>query len=229
MKSRALAILSLCVSLGLGSSAQAGRRIAISGATNGADNAAASVPFTAPPYTVVSYERVAASGSYQNALRVWDGASEYVVPRISGTAGNLAIGGATTSLNINEGTVVADQWHHVAGRSTTSSSHFLFFDGSKGTESTTDIGTQSNMDRVSVQGYNGANAEFIVGPMTAWDVALTDAQIGSLAAGRDPRTLAEMPKVHLTTSGQINDVITGEVYTENGTYTYVGHKPLGWE
>lgn len=63
--------------------------------------------------------------------------------------------------------------------------------------------------------------------MAIWISALTDAEVASLGAGRDPRTLATVPDHFLTMVGGVQDTTGGLTWTDNGTAN-AGQIPLGW-
>ncbi len=101
----------------------------------------------------------------------------------------VAQSGATSDVSTRT-TVSMNTWHHGAAVFASSTSRTAYLDGTAGTENTTSI-APSGVDRTDVgtQFYSGARLNYFSGRIAEaaiWSVALTAAEIVSLAKGFSP-------------------------------------------
>jgi hypothetical protein len=89
----------------------------------------------------------------------------------------------------------ANTWHHLTGVFASNDSRTVYFDGAAGTENTTSI-TGNGYTRIEIgrvaQGDEGSPTQYMSGNVAeaaAWDVALTAAEISSLADGYSPELI----------------------------------------
>jgi len=96
--------------------------------------------------------------------------------------------GAVSSIAQTTTGVSADVWHHVCGVEASTTDRRVFIDGgSKGTDTTSS--TPGTIQRIRVGVAELSASDFFDGDISQiaiWDVALTDAEIASLAAGVSP-------------------------------------------
>lgn len=81
-------------------------------------------------------------------------------------------------------------WQHMAGRSSSSTGHQVFLNGSQSGTDSTSVGAfttvQTNVGRYEAGGSNGEYLNGRAAEVAVWNVALDDAEIASLAAGFSP-------------------------------------------
>lgn len=99
-------------------------------------------------------------------------------------------GGATTDINYAAGSYAANTWHHGAWVVASGTSRLVYLDASVGTEGTASV-TPAGMDTTSVGRlvYAGVPQDYMSGRIAEaafWSVALTAAEIASLAKGFSP-------------------------------------------
>jgi hypothetical protein len=89
------------------------------------------------------------------------------------------------------GTPSQNVWHHFAGTFSGAASRFVFLDGVKSSESTTNVAFDTGMTRTSigavlVGGTETNNFAGDIGVCAIWNVVLADLEIAALAAGVHP-------------------------------------------
>ncbi len=86
--------------------------------------------------------------------------------------------------------LTVDTWHHGAFVEESATSHNILIDGGSKATSTSNK-TPAGADRVSIgrlaRSAGGADHSGLIGPVAIYDVALTDADVASLAAGVNPK------------------------------------------
>lgn len=199
-----------------------------------------SAPVTAVPITLAAWVKptsVAALGSPTWILRVGNHASYD-----QGFALQQAEGSGFFRYRIHSGASVSEPdttgwtagaWQHIAGVSSSSTSHTCYRNGVAGSTLTTAV-TPTGVNYVSVgrldalggvDYFSGSIAECAV-----WNVALSATEIAALAAGADPRRVsATFPVfyVSLRDSGDFSDLSGGgRTLTNNGS-TWLGWHPIG--
>jgi hypothetical protein len=85
----------------------------------------------------------------------------------------------------------ASTWHHVCGKSGSTSSRYVYLDGVVSAEETTDVDAPLSIDNFVIgvlKEYTNIEAYFdgIVAEAAVWNVALSDAEVGALAHGFSP-------------------------------------------
>lgn len=155
-------------------------------------------PVTAAPFTVAAWARRTDTGSFRTVigigdkdvtnhqwyLQMYDFGSKSVKWEVQA--------GGTTANSTAPGNWVQNQWHHVAGVEASSTSRTCYLDGSPDATPDTTSRAPSGADRISigkVAESSPAAGEYFTGDVAevgVWDVALTDAEIASLAKGVTP-------------------------------------------
>jgi hypothetical protein len=171
-------------------------------------------PSTAMPFIVVSSS---ASNDRINLVR-GAGANDVVATYIDegvAVATSTAIGGYSTG-----------SWKHVCGVFSSNSSRTVYSDGVAASENITSLAALSSFDRIAI-GSNHVASLFHDGKLAEvgiWNVALTAAEIASLAKGMTcdkvrPQSLAfYAPLVR-----NLQDVRGGLTITNNNTATVANH------
>lgn len=159
------------------------------------------------------------------------------------TSGNAVSAATSDSVNVSQGnstgTISANTWFHAATVFASATSRQAFLNGSGGTVQTTSrvpsgidrtlIGISSNLGAVGTPFAPGGTG-FIVWP-AIWNIALSAADIGALAAGADPRLVRPDALVSLWPlvgefSPEINIVDASKLLTMVGTLTAADDPPL---
>lgn len=156
-------------------------------------------PVTAAPFTVSAWARRTEAGA--NTFRTVIGIGDKDVTshqwhlQMQNFFGQnvkwQAQAGGTEAAATASGTWTTNQWHHVAGVEASTTSRTAYLDGVAGTANTTSR-SPSGSDRISigkVAESAPAASEYFTGDIAevgVWDVALTDAEIASLAKGVTP-------------------------------------------
>lgn len=120
------------------------------------------------------------------------GGTQYLALGITGAGVTfLEVQGASTTDDALAGTLSAGAWSHICGVSASATSRTAYKDGVAGTANTTNTGAIAALSATTVGGLNvnGSRVSFADGDIAeaaVWDVALTAAEIASLAAGFSP-------------------------------------------
>jgi len=134
---------------------------------------------------------------------------------------------AITSTGFSTGT-----WHHICGIEASATDRRCFIDGgSKGTNTTSDSPTGVDRTTIGRNGGTGTKHYFDgrIAHLAIWDVALTDAEVASLAAGVSPLRLRRDNLVcYLPVGGQSpeRDIIGGLNMTLTGTAPVAEEPPI---
>jgi hypothetical protein len=142
----------------------------------------------------------------------------------------------TTSVSATMSAVPAiNTWHHYAGVIQTASRQ-PFYDGTPGTAVTTSLAIPAGMNRTSIGRYadyaGSGGANYLGGSIAAagiWNVALTAAEIASLAAGLHPSLVRPEALVAvydlLDSDGDIDKWGQNNLTATNSP-TYASHPPI---
>lgn len=124
-------------------------------------------------------------------------------------------------------------WHHAAGVFTSTTSRQAFVDGVGGTIGTTSRSFPTTLDGIWMGVLPESTfiepAEGRLAEVGVWNVALTDAEIASLASGVSPLMVRPQNLVGywpLYTSGAEPDWVGENPLTETGTVVKAAHPPL---
>lgn len=104
-----------------------------------------------------------------------------------------ATSGPNTSDAFSTGTMSTGTWNHIAGVSSSVTSHIAYLNGTAGVTETTSV-TPVALDRTIIGHLFLNNTRIsgstgIVAHVAIWNIALSGAEITSLAAGRNPLTI----------------------------------------
>jgi hypothetical protein len=148
----------------------------------------ASCPVSAVPLTIACNTRGNATGTLYPYIVVSDGANASrvnIVANADGTFGANQIDSAGGLASSGGGTYSANTWIHLCGVFTSVSSRSLYVNGSFINTNTNTVGSSNSYTRITIGGNhiqtfltNGNIAEVGI-----WNVALTAAEIASLAKG----------------------------------------------
>jgi hypothetical protein len=153
---------------------------------------AASAIVSAPPWTMSCWFN-SDDSSVQQALGGISRAAGDTFEFFLEAGGSLRVGlfvqegAVTTDVNYASGSYSANAWHHAAYVIASTTSRTVYLNGSAGTEGTASV-TPSGMDTTSVGRlvYGGVPQDYMSGriaELAFWSVALTAAEIASLAKG----------------------------------------------
>jgi len=151
---------------------------------------------TAAPFTMACWARTANVSQNQSIMFLGDKdvSNHWWVLRLNGSAGADPLrfarkdGGTTNSINTTTD-FAADTWHHCAAVEASATDAAVFLDGGSKATSTTSI-VPAGVDRFTIGRSDDStpanNHDGDVAEAGLWDVALTDAEILSLAGGVAP-------------------------------------------
>ncbi len=186
---------------------------------------AASAVVAAEPLTMACWFRTSSSsaGQVKVSLSTSGGTARWTLfgrPTVAMTASSTnsaGTGGPATA-----GTVISGQWHHAAGVFTSSTSRTCYLDGIAGTTDTTAI-TVSGVNRTVIgarinSGAYGAYDAGDIARVGIWSVALTAAEIASLAKGFCPCMIRPQSlSFFVPLLGAAADLRGGLTLTDTGT------------
>jgi hypothetical protein len=136
--------------------------------------AAWTYPTATPPAAIVSVG--VASGTNRNQIHF-----------TFGTFRIFSVGSSGTFSADGPSTVSQNTWHHLAGVFESTASRTAYVDGSAGTATTTDCGSQTTANSIVIgarwQGPLGGYYRGGIAEVGIWNVALTQPEIASLARG----------------------------------------------
>lgn len=163
---------------------------------------ASSTPITAYPLTIAAWAKTTDLVTAQILCSIKNGASASLRNNFDIRVNSSGVpvcqaGDASSSSNASAPSgLSSNTWAHIAGRFTDATHRDCAKDGSFGSESTTSL-TPSGIDGVNIgaQYYSSGSLNFPWGnggtgeiaELGVWNVALTDAEVLSLAAGFSPR------------------------------------------
>jgi hypothetical protein len=153
-------------------------------------------PVTGAPLTIACWFQLSVTTLENVLVSLSDGTAtnQFYLAASGGTGGDPVrfITQATTANNAATSTgYSANTWHHACGIEASATSRAAYIDGgSKGTNTTSR--TPAGIDRVNFC-VNGAgtttNSSKTLAEVGIWNVALTDAEVATLAAGVSPRLM----------------------------------------
>lgn len=192
---------------------------------------------TAAPFTVAGWIRSTDAGNTQTFFSIMDagfGGELWEFIAAGGAGGDpirwIADGSTTATTSTSSG-YSANTWHHVAAVEAASNDRRVYIDGgSKGTNSTNV--TLSDLERTSFgrrdQAISGDPFSGRIAHFALWTVALTDAEVATLAAGFNPlRMRRESLQNYWPINGRSDepDIIGGADMAVNGTPIAVEEPP----
>ena len=188
------------------------------------------------PYTIAcwGYTDITTIAEVMLCINHSSTANNYMFISLQGTVGAARFGiragpdqkDADTSANFS-----ANTWHHVAGVSTDTTNRTVYLDGGN---TGTDADTQDpafntiNIGRFERSTSDGAYFSGRVAEVGVWDVELTAAEVGVLAAGYAPpfvrpgNLLFYAPLVRT----EDHDTVGGIILTPNNTPSVADHAPI---
>lgn len=155
-------------------------------------------PVTAAPFTVAAWARRTDTGSFRTVLGIGDkDVTNHQWYLQMFDFGSKSVkwevqAGGTAANSQAPGNWVQNQWHHVAGVEASSTSRTCYLDGSPDATPDTTSRAPSGADRLAIgkvpESSPGAGEYFTgdIAEVGIWNVALTDAEIASLAKGVTP-------------------------------------------
>lgn len=165
-------------------------------------------------------------GTHRNVIQHNTGS--FTGPQMAAVAAGGSALGTTGSSSSYGGETPQDQWSHVAGVFTSSTSRTIYVGGISRATNTTDIGSQNTFTEVLIGArrnttvglhYTGNLAECGV-----WNVALTEAEIASLAKGMTCDKVRPQSLVfYAPLVRSLQDVKGGLTITNNNTATVANH------
>ena len=154
---------------------------------------------TAAPLTMAVWAKTSVTGTAQVPMGLFSSGSAYNRNsfRLEITTGNVVAAatasGGGSSQAVSSTSISADTWFHACGVFASSTSRAAYLNGAgKGTEATSRV--PSSVDRISIGVGEGTTAAQPLAPAgtgdiaeaALWNVALTDAEVASLATGISP-------------------------------------------
>lgn len=127
-------------------------------------------------------------------------------------------------------TIGIGAWHHAGGVFATNASRIAYLDGVAGVEDTTDL-TPANLDVTDIAAihYNNTTNNYFsghIGEAAIWNIALTNAEVASLAAGYSPLFIHPQNLIaYWDLIRGLNDRVGGYNLTASGTVVSV-HPPI---
>jgi hypothetical protein len=152
-------------------------------------------PVTALPFTFAAWVKLTAIGGVQTLAAVSEGSTaENWVELIVDTGGNLLAqyhGNGGSTVSANAGVVSSGTWLHAGAVFTSASDRTAYWDGSgvNNTTAANALGTV-NYTTLGTLRYVGTFVDFLGGDLAEaamWNVALTAAEMASLAKGMSPQ------------------------------------------
>jgi hypothetical protein len=154
---------------------------------------------TTTPLTMVCWAKWDALGTAGILMRIGDNAATsgllncFSIRKNASDAVIASTANATTQGNSSITITNANQWYHVAGVFTSSTSRTVYVDGTAGTANTTSL-TPSGLDDTTIGAatYTGGIITYMNGSIAEagiWNVVLTAAEISSLSKGISPLSI----------------------------------------
>lgn len=187
------------------------------------------------PFTFACWFNVTSTGTSQALMALADENNNagYARLLLSSTGPVLRADGPsiTASTYDNPG---ANAWHHGAAVFSTSTLREVFYDGTSGGSETSGTHALTGVDNMVVAGQHANNASINatvngkVAEAAIWTVALSDAEVASLASGISPSLIRPDSLIRyypmITTSDAPNSIVGG-TQTVNGTPTDAADHP----
>jgi hypothetical protein len=194
----------------------------------------ASAPATGTPMTIASWGKTSTPLT-QASVSVGDNSStqrnqlQWGVGPSANTPRAVAIGATATDIVIGTSNSWNGQWNHCCGLFTSATSRSLFFNGVSENTGTTNIGSQNAATNVTIGAriQNSAAGAYFDGDLAdvgIWNVALTAAEIASLAKGMACDKVRPQSLVfYAPLARNLIDVRGGRTITNNNTATVANH------
>ncbi len=154
----------------------------------------------------------------------------FILPASGAVVNAGSVNSAGTSASVNSTTTFTDGvWSHAAAVYTSDSSRTAYCNGGGAATNTTTITTTPGFNSVLVGArWSGSLGGYFTGDIAEvgiWSVALTAAEIASLAAGFTPSQVRPQSLVFYAplVGGQIIDVVGGRTITNNNGATIAAH------
>lgn len=193
-----------------------------------------SSPASATPMTIACWVTSSVAGGSPVSVGVSSGNNRNAIATTNISSGNIAFsviavgpsGNATaTSPTVSGG---SGAWVHVAAVYASSTSRTAYANGSAGTENTVNIGTQATANSIVMGArWNNTLGAYLNGSLAdvgVWNVALTAAEIASLAKGVSCRLIRPQSLVfYAPLVRDLVDVAGGRTITNNNTATVADH------
>jgi hypothetical protein len=194
----------------------------------------ASAPATGSPMTIAAWGKTSStqgqvlvaigdnSGTHRNQLQFAAGATVFTPRAVA--IGQTATGQATGTSNSVNG-----QWNHGCGVFTSTTSRTIFFNGASEATNTTDTGTPNAATAINIGARTASNAAGLyfngdLADVGIWNVALTAAEIASLAKGMACDKVRPQSLVfYAPLARDLIDVRGGRTITNNNTATVANH------
>jgi hypothetical protein len=193
----------------------------------------ASSPVSGSPMTIAVWGRQTAVGSsravavgvnggtHRNQVQIQTQFSNCLAVSV----GPLGVGGSELQ---NGSVVVTNTWLHVCGVFESQSSRLVYVNGTAGTQNTTNVGTQNAADTITVgAGWATTLGIYHTGDIAevgVWNVALTAAEIASLAKGFTcDRVRPQSLVFYAPLIRDLVDLSGGRTITNNNTATVANH------
>jgi hypothetical protein len=188
-------------------------------------------PVSAAPFTISAWARIDNTSGNKTVVQIGNtGSSQRFL---------LYFAGNTLSFFVNQtgsfaqaqaaSTASANIWYHCCAVEASSSDHRVYFNGTVGTlpNPATQSPTGINALNIGNDRNSNANANLMTGQMAdvaVWDVALTAAEIGSLADGMSADKIRPDNLVYYAPLvRELVEVSGGLALTNNGTATVSNH------
>ncbi len=154
---------------------------------------------------------------------------------VDGTSGEVrAMARSTASAAAVKATITTSVWEHYAAKYISNVSRFAYLNGVVGTENTTSRTVAGTFDEtgigVRITGTSVNTWDGFLAHVAAYDVALDDAEIASLAAGTSPLLIRPQSLIFycplVNTTAQ--ELVAGVTLTASGVPTNAAGPPVMW-
>jgi len=139
-------------------------------------------------------------------------------------------GGSQSNINTSSGATL-DTWHHACAVASNSTNRAVYLDGANKTTIATGTRTISAATLLAIgaqyqAGSFGADSNGKVAHVAIWDVALSDGEVASLAAGDNPLTIQPDHLIaYWPLTADLVDLVDGLTLTNGGGATLSGDNP----
>jgi hypothetical protein len=189
-----------------------------------------STPVTAAPVTIASRAFLPQTNTTCVLVAVNNNAAQSrvtlaannVAQTTFGAIDNAGVGGAAA-----QGTYTTNTWYSFAGKTASAASRFAYLDGAVGSEDTSSV-TLTGLNVIYIGArYSTSLGAFLNGQAAEtaiWNVALTDAEIASLAKGFKPTRVRPQSLVfYAPLIRDLQDTRGGLAITNNNSATVADH------
>jgi hypothetical protein len=193
----------------------------------------ASAPVTAMPLTMACWHRPAQTAAARAILSIstTGGTGRFQISQLVSPAGTTASSVTDAAVAVDTvaaKTLVANSWYHSAAVFTSSTNRSAFIDGAETNSATSNAGpTNPNSvlvgSRVAIGNF-GAYFDGDIAEVGIWNVALTAAEIASLADGFTcDRVRPQSLVFYAPLIRDLHDIARGLAITNNNTATVANH------